>query len=362
AAAAGPGAMPPPPAVTVAPVETKEIVEWSVFTGRTEAVESVEVRPRVTGYIKEVRFKSGQLVKQGEVLFVVDPRWHKAEYDRTKAEVEKARTQLQNAEREAKRSQQLLLTKAISDEEADTRNTAAASAKAALLSAEAARDTAKLDFEHTEVRAPISGRVSRAYLTEGNYVSGVAGFTTLLTTIMSVDPVYVYADVDEGALLRFRSLALGDGKVSVEMGLSDEQGFPRKGTIESFDNRVDAGTGSILLRSEFANTDGRIIPGLFVRIRVPGSQRYPAILIDERAIGTDQAQKFVLTLSPTNTVEYRPIQMGPMVEGKRVVRSGLKAGEQIVVNGLARVRPGMPVTPQKLSDQKPAPQTAQVAH
>jgi multidrug efflux system membrane fusion protein len=343
----------PPPTVTVAAVEQQEIVEWDEFTGRTEPVESVEVRPRVSGHIQEVRFQSGQLVKKGDVLFVIDPRWHKADFDRREAEYQQAKVRLENAEREAKRTEQLLANKAISTEEGEARVSRFNEAKAALLAAQAARDTAQLDLEYTEIRAPIDGKVSRALKTVGNYVSGVSGIGTVLTTLVSVDPIYVYADVDENSLLKFNALAQarkltsdGEGRVPVELQLADEEGFPLRGYIESLDNRVDANTGSILLRTVFPNSDGRIVPGLFARIRVPLSERYEALLVEERAIGTDQGQKFVLTLTSTNTVEYRPVKLGPSVAGKRIVRSGLNPGDQIVVNGLQRVRPGMPVTPE----------------
>jgi len=264
------------------------------------------------------------------------------------------KVQLENARREADRTTQLLANKAISLEEGDARIARFHEAKAALLAAEAARDSVKLDLEYTRVRAPIDGRVSRALLTEGNFVSGVSGTTTLLTTIVSVDPVYVHADIDEDTLLKFNALARakkletnGDGKIPVELQLADEKDFPHQGHIESFDNRLDPNTGSILLRAVFPNSDGRIVPGLFARIRVPLSERHQAMLVAERAIGTDQAQKYVLTLTPTNTVAYQSVELGPVVEGKRIVRSGLEPGQQIVVNGLQRVRPGMPVTPQE---------------
>jgi RND family efflux transporter MFP subunit len=313
----------------------------------------VEVRPRVSGHIQEVRFQSGQLVKNGDVLFVIDPRWHQAEFDRLEAEYEQARIRLENADREAKRTAQLLASKAISTEEAEAREARFDEAKAALLAAEAARDTAKLDLDYTVIRAPIDGRVSRELQTPGNYVSGAPGTGTLLTTIVSVDPIYVYADIDEHSLLKFNALAHarkltrnGDGQVPVELALADEQEFPRRGHIESFDNRLDPATGSIRLRAVFPNGDGRIVPGLFARIRVPLSEEYAATLIEERAIGTDQGQKYVLTLTPTNTVAYRPVTLGPAVNGLRIVRSGLEPGEHIVVNGLQRVRPGMPVSAQ----------------
>ena len=345
---------PPPPSVTVAPVLQKELVEWDEFTGRTEPVESVEVRPRVSGYIQDVRFQSGQLVKKGDVLFVIDPRWHQADFDRLEAEAERAKVQLENARREADRSPQLLENKAISTEEADARVARFQEANAALAAAEAARDYAKLDLEYTQVRAPIDGRVSRALLTEGNYVSGVSGATTLLTTIVSVDPVYVYADIDEDTLLKFNALAHSgkietnnNGQTPIELQLADEKDFPHLGYVESFDNRLDRSTGSILLRAVFPNNDGRIVPGLFARIRVPLSERHPVLLVADSAIGTDQAQKYVLTVTATNTVAYRSVQLGPVVDGRRIVRSGLLAGEKIIVNGLQRARPGMPVTPQQ---------------
>ncbi len=331
---------PPPTTVTVAPVEQKEIVEWSEFTGRVEPVESVEVRPRISGYIQEVRFQSGQLVKKGDVLFVIDPRWNQATVDQRQAEYEQAR-------REQERMAQLLANKAISAEEADGRKARYDGAKAAL-------ESARLDLEYTQVCAPIDGRVSRALLTQGNYVSGVAGSASLLTTLVSVDPVYVHADIDEDAYLKFSQLVRdkklgGDdgGKIPVELELADEQGFPHLGHIESFDNQLNPDTGSILLRAVFSNNDGRIVPGLFARIRIPLSERHSALLVDERAIGTDQSQKFVLSLTPTNTVAYQPVQLGPLADSKRIVRSGLQAGQEIVVNGLERVRPGMPVTAEK---------------
>ena len=341
------------PTVTVAPVEQKEIVEHDEFTGRIEPVESVEIRPRVSGYIQEVKFQSGQLVKKGDVLFQIDPRWHQAAFDQRQAEYAQADVRLDNARREAERTPQLLTNNAISVEESDARQSRYQEAKSALLAAQAALESAKLDLEYTQVRAPIDGRVSRALLTDGNYVSGVAGTATILTTLVSVDPVYVYADMDENSLLKFNALARtskleadGEGRIPVELQLADEPDFSHRGYIESFDNRLNADTGSILLRAVFPNAEGRIVPGLFARIRVPLSDRHPALLVQERAIGTDQAQKFVLALTSSNTVAYRQVELGPVIDGRRVVRSGLQATEEVVVNGLQRVRPGMPVTAQ----------------
>ncbi len=342
------------PSITVASVERREIVEWDEFTGRTEPVESVEIRPRVSGYIQEIRFQAGQLVKKGDALFVIDPRWHQAEFDRRQAEFAQAKVHLDNNKREAERTVQLLANNAISTEESDAREARYQEAKAALAAAQAALDSARLDLDYTQVRAPVAGRVSRALLTEGNYASGLPGAASKLTTLVSIDPIYVYADIDENSLLKFNALVQSkelntdsDGHIPVELELADEQGFPHRGTIESFDNRLDPNTGSILLRATFPNPDGRIVPGLFARIRLPLSERHSALLVDEKAIGTDQGQKFVLTLSPTNTVEYRAVKPGPVVDGKRIIRAGLEPGQKVVVNGLQRVRPGMPVNAQE---------------
>jgi multidrug efflux system membrane fusion protein len=324
-------------------------------------VDSVEIRPRVSGYIQEVRFKSGQKVKKGDLLFLIDPRTRQAALDRAEADLRRAQSSLENAQAEAARAERLLTTKAISKEESDTRAWKLTDAQAVLLAAQAARESARLELEFCEVRSPIDGRVSRALVTPGNNVSGVDGNTTLLTTVVSIDPIYVLSDVDETTALRFKRLALEQklerdeqGRIAVEMALADEQDFPRKGFVESVDNRLNPGTGSILVRSAFPNPDELIIPGLFVRARIPVGQPKPTLLISDRAIGTDQSQKFVLTLTSSNTVAYRPVKIGPAVDGKRVIREGLVAGEKVVVNGLAKVRPGMPVTP----ETEPAKQAA----
>ncbi len=347
------------PTVTVAPAELREAIEHDEFTGRFDAVESVEVRPRVSGYIQEVRFQSGQLVKKGDVLFVIDPRWNQTAFDSTAAELNRSQSRLGNVEREAKRAEQLLLKNAISVEEVEARKSKLSEARAQEMAAKAAHENARLDLEYTEVKSPISGRVSRALITAGNYVSGTSGFNSLLTTVVSLDPIYVYADVDEASFLKISRLRqegqLGatNAPIAVEVGLGDETGFPTRGEVESFDNRVDANTGSIVVRVRVPNPAGRFLPGLFARLRVPSSASRPVVLIEETAIGTDQSQKFVLTLTSSNTVAYRAVKLGPAFGGKRIVREGLKEGELVVVNGLVRVQPGMPVQPEKQTVGKP---------
>ncbi len=330
---------PPPAQVTVAPVEQKEVVEWSEFTGHVEPVDSVEIRPRVSGYIQQVCFQSGQLVKKGDVLFVIDPRWNQAVFDQRQAQYDEAKN-------EADRIDLLLKNNAISTEEADGRKARFEEAKAQL-------DSARLDLEYTQVRSPIDGRVSRALMTEGNYVSGEAGSASLITTVVSVDPVYVNVDMDEASFLKFNELTGAkklatdaDGRVPVDLQLADESSFVHHGRVESFDNQLNSDTGSILLRTIFSNADGQIVPGLFARIRIPLSERHSALLVEDRAIGTDQANKFVLTLSSSNTLQYQPVEIGPIIDGMRVIRTGLTADQKVVVNGLAKVRPGMAVVPQ----------------
>jgi RND family efflux transporter MFP subunit len=355
------------PTVTVAPVEQRIVIEHRELLGHVDAVESVEIRPRVSGHIDEVRLQAGQLVNKGDVLFVIDPRWYRAQFDLATAQAESARVRLSIAEREAKRSDELLKERAISVEEADTRSSRLAEARADLHAAEAALDTARLDLDHTEVRAPISGRVSRAYVTAGNLVSGSPAGATLLTSIVSTGAVYVYADVDEATVLAFNRLqaagrlATVDGRVPVDMQLNDESGYPHRGVIESADNRLDAATGSLVLRMVFPNTDGRLIPGLFARVQIPVSAPSPALFISERAIGTDQSQKFVLTVDDSNTVAYHAVKLGAVVDGKRIVREGLSAGDRVIVNGLQRVRPGMTVVAEAAPPAAPAAVATTVA-
>ena len=367
-AAPAPALAPPAPKVTVAPVEEKLVTEYEELIGRVDATETVELRARVSGHLEQVNFQAGQLVKQGDLLFTIDPRWHRAQFDLAQAQAEQAVARADVADREAKRAADLLAAAAISSEEADARRSRAIEARAAVASARAALATAQLDLEHTQVRAPIAGRVSRALVTPGNLISGATGNATLLTTIVSQGEAYVYADLDENTLLKFNRLlrenrlATEDGRIPAELQLADETDFPRRGYIESSDNRLSASTGSLVLRLVFPNLDGALIPGLFARVRVPISAPQRALLISDRAVGTDQNQKFVFALGENNTVVYRTVKLGGATEGKRIVRDGLKAGDQIVVNGLQRVRPGMTVAPEQLAttdSSAPATKVAQ---
>lgn len=345
---------PPAPKVTVAGVEEKSLIDHRELLGRVEAIESVELRPRVSGHIEEVRLKAGEIVRKGDVLFTIDPRWYKAQFDLATAEVERAKVHITIAESESKRSNELREVRAVSVEEADKRVSRLSEAKAELLAAEATLATARLDLEHTEVRAPISGRVGRALVTAGNLVSGAPGGATLLASIVSVGPVYVYADADEATVLNYNKLrsegriVTENGRVPVDIQLTDESDFPHRGFIESSDNRLDPGTGSLVFRMVVPNEDGKFLPGLSARVRLPVSAARPTLLVSERAIGTDQSQKFVLTVLPDKTVAYRTVKLGPLVEGKRVIREGLRPDETVIVNGLQHARPGMTVTPSPL--------------
>lgn len=347
---AGPGGQMPPAPVTLAPVEQKALVEWEEFTGRVEPVETVELRPRVAGYITEVHFQAGELVKKGDILFTIDQRPFQTKLRVATAEVQRAEASALAAKREYDRVSALLAAKAIAPEQGEMRESMFRQGEAALESAKATQHSAEIEMEHTEVKAPISGRISRAITTTGNFVT--AG-TTLLTTIVTVDPVYVYTDIDENSLLRLQALQRdkklftnGEGKVPVELQLSNEKDFPHKGHVESFDNRLDASTGSMILRAVFSNTDGSLTPGLFARVRLPMTSEYQALLVDEKSILTDQANKFVLGVDDKNISVYKPVVIGPSINGKRIIRSGLSAGDKIIINGQARLpQPGMPVAP-----------------
>ncbi len=345
-----PPAAPPLQQVTVAQVPEREIAEWDEFTGRLEAVDQVEIRPRVSGYIARVTFDEGKEVKKGEVLFEIDPRPYQAELARAEAELERARSAAALAASDVQRAGKLVKAQAISREEYDSRTSAEAQGGATVRAAEAAVETARLNLNWTRVRSPISGRVSNAMVTPGNLVEAGPP-ATLLTTVVSLDPMYLYFDSDEQTYLRYAGLAKSTGtnwrnvRLPVYLGLANEDGYPHEGRLDFVDNQVDPNTGTIRTRAVFSNRSRALTPGLFARVKLVGNHKMRALLVRDAAIGTDQDRKFVLVVGPGDTLAYRPIQPGRLSDGLRIVTSGLKAGDRVVVNGLMRVRPGMKVVP-----------------
>jgi RND family efflux transporter MFP subunit len=345
-----PPAAPPLQAVTVAPVPEREISEWDEFTGRLEAVDQVEIRPRVSGYIQRIAFTEGREVRKGEVLFEIDPRPYQAELARAQAELERAKSAAALAASDVARADKLVKAQAISREEYDSRTSAEAQGGASVKAAEAAVETARLNLEWTRVRSPISGRVSNALVTEGNLVQ--ASPATLLTTVVSLDPMYVYFDSDEQTYLRYAGQARNNGanwrtaRLPVYLGLANEDGYPHEGRLDFVDNQIDPNTGTIRTRAVFSNKSRALTPGLFARVKLVGEHKRKALLVRDAAIGTDQDRKFVLVVGPGDTLAYRPVVPGRLIDGLRIVDSGLQAGDRVVVNGLMRVRPGMKVAPQ----------------
>ncbi len=348
------------PQVSVAAVVEREVADWDEFTGRIEAVESVEVRPRVTGYLERIHFTEGSEVKKGDLLFTIDPRPYQAELGRAEAELARAQTRAELGRNEVARSEKLLSVRALSVEEHDQRVNAAREAAASVRAAQAAVDTARLNLGFTRVTSPIDGRVSKATVTVGNLVNGGSGSSTLLTTVVSVDPIYVSFEGDEQTYLKHAEFArrgqpkTGGLQNRIQVALANETEFSHEGRLVFVDNQLDPTTGTIRARALLENKDRRFTPGLFARVRLMGSSRYSAVLIDDRAVGTDQSQKFVYVVDAQNTVSYRAVKLGRSTEGMRIVESGLQAGELIVVNGLQRVMPGVTIAPQRVSmDRSP---------
>lgn len=336
--------------VSIAEVIEQPINEWDEFTGRLEAPESVDIRPRVSGYIDRVAFDEGSLVKKGDLLFQIDPRPFEAEVKRLQAQLQQARANSTRTANEARRGDRLRQSNAISAELADARSSAATAAQAHVAAIQAELENAQLNLGFTRIAAPIDGRVSRAEVTSGNLVN--AG-ESLLTTVVSTDKVYAYFDADERVFLKYVELARKAGSDArgaspVYLGLSSENGHPHAGQLDFLDNQVNPRTGTIRGRAVFDNRDGRFTPGLYARLKLVGSSTYPAALIKDAAVGTDLGKKFVLVLGDNNTVNYRAIELGPKLEGLRIVRSGLAKGEKIVVNGLQRAMPGATVDPQSV--------------
>lgn len=338
----------PPPAVTVAEVISQEISEWKEFTGRLEAEDSIVVRPRTNGYVVSVNVEDGAKVKKGDVLFQIDYRVIRAEVGRLKADVKRAEAEIELAERDLKRAESLRTKNAVSQEQLDNSRTRL---KQAIAEAESAKSDLKrssiLDAI-TTVKASFDGQVSNARVKVGSSV--VAG-STVLTTLVSTDRVHAYFDVDEQTFARLRALADGvaleDMGIPVFMSLFGEEGHPHQGVVDFVDNQVDITTGTIRLRAVFANKEGLFTPGMFARLKMQVGQQYQGILIDEKAIVTDLSHKYVLVLGENNILQYRPVQLGPKVQGLRAIAGGLNAGEKVVIEGqgLPTVFPGMPVAP-----------------
>ncbi|MFL6578006.1 MAG: efflux RND transporter periplasmic adaptor subunit [Povalibacter sp.] len=339
--------------VTVAAALERNVTEWDEFTGRLEAVESVEIRPRVTGYIESVNFTEGSIVKKNDLLFVIDQRPYRAALDKAAAELTRAKARAELAHSDVARSEKLLAIKAVSQEEYDERLNAAREADASVGAAQAAVETAQLDLSFTRVTAPITGRISKAAVTAGNLVTGGSNTATLLTTLVSVDPIYVSFEGDEQVYLKYTELARrGDRSSSrdaanpVQMGLANETGYPHTGSMVFVDNQIDPHTGTIRARASFSNKDGYFTPGLFARVKLLGHNAYSAVLVDDRAIGTDQSQKFVYVVDGDNKVSYRTVKIGRLTDGLRIVQEGLTSGEKVVVNGMQRIHPGSVVQPE----------------
>ncbi|WP_437882088.1 multidrug efflux RND transporter periplasmic adaptor subunit MexE [Pseudomonas sp. LRF_L74] len=337
--------------VSVAEVIQQPVNEWDELTGRLEAPESVEVRPRVSGYIDKVAFREGSLVKKGDLLFQIDPRPFEAEVKRLQAQLQQAKAASLRADNEARRGERLRQSNAISAELADARVSGAEESKAAAAAIQAELDNARLNLSFTRITSPIDGRVSRAEITEGNLVN--AG-ESLLTSLVSTDKVYAYFDADERVFLKYIDLARQRGadardQSPVYLGLSSEDGNPHLGQLDFLDNQVNPRTGTIRGRAVFDNRAGAFTPGLYARLKLVGSSTYDATLIKDIAVGTDLGKKFVLVIDQNNTAQYRNVELGPKLEGLRIVRSGLSKGDRIVVNGLQRTMPGAPVDPQNVA-------------
>lgn len=342
---------PPPPQVPVAEVVARQVTEWDEFTGHLEAVNTVAVRPRVSGYVSAVRFDEGAIVRRGDVLFRIDPRPFQAEVDRLRAELARAQATVARARSELARAERLAAQHAMSREEHDRRNAFAQESAALVEATAAALRAAELDLEFTRVISPIDGRVGRAVVTPGNLVSSGPGEATLMTTVVSLDPIYATFDADEATFLRYSELARAGHRagtragVPVRIALASDEGFPREGRLDFLDNQVDPATGTIRARAVLRNPDLELTPGLFVRVQLQGRAAYDGLLIQDRAVATDLDKRYVLVVDGQQTIEYREVTLGPIVDGLRIVRDGLSPGERVVVSGLQRVRPGMAVSP-----------------
>ncbi len=339
-----------PPTVTVSQPIKRAIVEWDEYTGRFAAVDSVEVRARVSGYLDSVHFDDGQMVETGDLLFVIDPRLFEIAREQADAELVQAQARLELAARDLERADPLIKRGTISQEFFDERAQEAREAAAAVEASEANVRRAMLNLEFTRVRSPVTGRVSRKFVTVGNLVSGGAGTSTILTTIVTLDPIHFYFDADEKAYLKYVRLALSGERPSarttqtpVFLALPDEQEYVHRGYIDFLDNQIDFSSGTVRGRAIFDNSNQLFIPGLFGRIRLPGSGEYEALLLPDEVIGTDQSRRFVYVIDDQGIVDYRQVELGPLVDGLRVIRDGLHADDQVVTKGIQRIRAGVKV-------------------
>jgi len=352
-------ALAPATPVAVATLAASEVTTWDEFSGRLEAVERVDVRSRVAGAVKSTHFREGALVKAGDLLITIDPAPYAAEVDRADAQVVAAQARVSHAKSELERSQRLWDERAIARRELDERANALREADANLRAAQAALQSSKLNLDYTQVRAPVSGRVGRIEVTVGNLVAAGPG-APVLTTLVSISPIYASFDADEQIVTRALSVSRNAGRldrIPVQMGTSASADTPFKGTLQLVDNQVDAKSGTVRVRAVFDNKDGSLLPGQFARIRMGQAKTSTALLINERAVGTDQNKKFVLVVDAQNKAAYREVTLGASVDGLRIVSAGLNPGERIVVNGLQRVRPGALLSPQAVPmDAKPETQ------
>src|SRR4030088_159466 len=339
--------------VNVVTVVEKEVNEWDEFTGRLDPVESVEIRPRVSGYITEIHFEAGAIIKKGDLLYVIDPRPYQADFDRAVAELERMQAQVKLAQIELDRAKELRTKSTIPASEFDQKAATYQGAAAAASSAEAAKNSAALNLEFTQVKSPIDGRVSDQRITVGNLVQPGAGPESVLTTVVSVDPIYAKVDADENAVLKYVKLSAEGKRVSARtekipafIELGNETNFPHQGDIDFVDNRLDPGTGTVRARVVLKNWNPSLItPGFFVRMRIAGATPYRAALIADKIITSQQGLKFAFVVKPDNTIERRTLETGTIFEGKRIVKSGLKDGEKVVSTRLQLLQPGMKVTP-----------------
>jgi membrane fusion protein, multidrug efflux system len=347
------GATPPPLQVTIANPLIREVTDWDEFTGRLYAVESVEVRPRVSGYLQSINFVEGSILNKGDLLYVIDPRPYQAVLDQARADVSRTKASLELAENDLARAERLYKSRAISEEEVDSRSKQKREALASLEAARADVESAELNFEFTHIKAPITGRISRTRITEGNLVTGGDFQSTLLTTIVSLDPIYVYFTADEQSVLRYTRMDMAGTRKSsrvtpnpVLLRLADEEDYMHKGHIDFVDNQIDMATGTMQARAIVENPDYLLVPGMFADVKLLGKGPYEALLIPDAAISVDQTIQFVYVVNNKNIVERRQVKTGTLHGGLRVITDGLEQEDRIIINGIQRARAGMEVIPE----------------